>query len=222
MVMIEEDCSLCGATFPYYALFRCYICNRLYCRNCLIYDEEGKITCLRCAKRRLLPRAPRSKYAPLSAYLARKAKYANFVTLSFKQIEEIIGDELPHSAYDYENWWNNNLSRSQSEAWLTVGWKAETVKMAKKEVTFRKERPALTEAPKKRQRRKPASPAFRALALRRRPRKPLAPSKTKLAKTQARLKNIERQRATPRTHRGKFRSKSAYEKRLYRDTEKPS
>jgi hypothetical protein len=221
MVVIEENCSLCGVTFPYYALSRCYRCNRLYCRNCLIYDEEGKLTCLKCAKRRLMPKAPRSKYAPLSTFLARKAKYANFVALSFKQIEDIIGDKLPYSAYDYEHWWNNNLNRSQSEAWLTVGWNVETVNLTKREVAFRKEKPTSTEVPKKRQRRKPVSAAFKALALKRRPRKPLSPSKTKLAKTQARLKNIEKQRATPRTYKGKFKPKSAYEKKLYKAAEKP-
>ena len=221
MVVIEEECSLCGVTFPYYALSRCYRCNRLYCRNCLIYNEEEKPTCLKCAKRRLMPQAPRSKYTSLSTFLVRKAKYANFVSLSFKQIEDIIGDKLPNSAYDYEHWWNNNLNRSQSEVWLTVGWKVETVNLAKKEVTFRKEKPTPAEAPKKRQRRKPVSPAFKALALERRPRKPLGPSKTKLAKTLARYKNIERQRATPRTLKGKFKPKSAYEKKLYKATEKP-
>jgi hypothetical protein len=221
MVVIEEDCSLCGVTYPYYALSRCNRCRRLYCRNCLIYDEEGKLTCLGCAKRRLMPAAPRSKYAPLSKFLVRRAQYSNFVTLSFKYIEEILGDKLPSSAYDNERWWNNSLSHPPSEAWLTVGWKVEKVNLATKEASFRKEKPTSSDVPKKRQRRKPVSPAFKALALKRRPRKPLAPSKTKVAKTLARYKNIEKQRAAPRTYRGKFKPKSAYEKKLYKAAKKP-
>jgi hypothetical protein len=221
MVVIEDECSLCGVTVPYYALSRCYRCRRLYCKNCLIYDEEGNPTCLKCAKRRLMPQAPRSKYAPFSTYLVRKAKYANFATLSFKQIEDILGDKLPQSAYDYEQWWNNNPSHSPSEAWLTVGWKVEIVNLATKEVTFKKEKLMSAEVPKKRQRKKPLSPAFKALALKRRPRRSLGPSKTKVAKTLARFKNIERQRAAPQTYRGKFKPKSAYEKKLYKAAEKP-
>ena len=221
MVVIQDDCSLCGIKYPYYALSRCNRCKRLYCRNCLIYDEEGKLTCLGCAKRRLMPAAPRSKYAPLSKYLVRRAQYSSFVTLSFKYIEEILGDNLPDSAYYDEKWWNNSLSHSPSEAWLTVGWKVENVDMAKKEVSLKKEKSLSAEVPKRRQRRKPISPAFKALALKHRPRKPLSPSKTKLAKTLARYKNIERQRATPRTIKGKFKPKSAYEKKLYKTARKP-
>ena len=222
MVVIEEDCSLCGVTFPYYALSRCNRCRRLYCRNCLIYDEEGKLTCLGCSKRRLMPAAPRSKYAPLSKFLVRRAQYSIFVTLSFKYIEDLLGDKLPHSAYGNERWWNNNLNSSHSEAWLTVGWKVEKANLATKEASFRKEKPTLADASKKRQRRKPISPAFKALALKRRPQKPLTPSKTKVAKTLARYKNIEKQRATPRTYRGKFKPKGAYEKKLYKATKKPN
>jgi hypothetical protein len=221
MVVIEEDCSLCGVTYPYYALSRCNRCRRLYCRNCLIYDEEGKLTCLGCAKRRLMPAAPRSKYAPLSKFLVRRAQYSNFVTLSFKYIDDILSDKLPSSAYDDERWWNNSLSHPPSEAWLTVGWKVEKVNLATKEASFRKEKPTSADVPKKRQRRKPVSPAFKALALKRRPRKPLAPSKTKVAKTLARYKNIEKRRAAPRTFRGKFKPKSAYEKKLYKSSKKP-
>ena len=168
-----------------------------------------------------MPAAPRSKYAPLSKYLVRRAQYSSFVTLSFKYIEEILGDNLPDSAYYDEKWWNNSLSHSPSEAWLTVGWKVENVDMAKKEVSLKKEKSLSAEVPKRRQRRKPISPAFKALALKHRPRKPLSPSKTKLAKTLARYKNIERQRATPRTIKGKFKPKSAYEKKLYKTARKP-
>jgi hypothetical protein len=42
-----------------------------------------------------------------------------------------------------------------------------------------------------------------------------------VAKTLARFKNIERQRAAPQTYRGKFKPKSAYEKKLYKAAEKP-
>ena len=221
MVHIEENCALCGVSFPYYSLYRCFRCRKMFCRNCFLYDEEGKITCLKCAKRRIQPKAPPSKYAPLSMFLARRAKYANYVTLSFSRIEDIIGDKLPDSAFNQKHWWNNNVNRSHSESWLTVGWAVEDVNLDKKEVVFKKEKPTDVRTARKRPRRKPVSPAFKALALKRRPKKPTGPSKTKLALTLARARNIERQSSSIRGLRGKFKPKGAYEKRLYKDDEKP-
>jgi len=221
MVLIEEDCSLCGVTYPYYSLYRCTRCRRLYCRNCFLYDEERKVICLSCAKKRVFPGGPKSKYASLSTYLARRAKYGDQVTLAFSKIEEIIGDRLPSSAYSNRQWWGNNWGRSSSESWLTVGWKVQEVDLERNEVAFRKEKQTAAAAPRKRSRRKPVSQAFKALALRRRPRKPLGPSKTKVSRIQARLRNIERRRASIRQYKGKFKPRRAYEKRLYKPEEKP-
>jgi hypothetical protein len=221
MTLIEENCALCGVAFPYYLLKRCMRCGKLYCRNCFLYDEEGKITCLKCAKKRIAPRAPSSKYAPLSVFLARRAKYANYVTLSFSRIEDIIGDELPSSAFNQRHWWNNNINRSHSESWLTVGWAVDDVSLGKKEVVFKKEKPTDIRKTEKRPRRKPVSPAFKALALKRKPKKPTGPSKTRLAMIRARAENVSRQSSSPSNLRGKFKPKRAYEKRLYKDDEKP-
>jgi hypothetical protein len=221
MGLIEEDCSLCGVTYPYYSLYRCSRCRRLYCRNCFLYDEERKIICLRCAKKRVFPGGPRSKYAYLSTYLARRAKYGPQATLSFSRIEEIIGDRLPSSAYSNRQWWGNSWNRSSSEAWLTVGWKVVDVDLDRNEVTFRKQKQTAVAAPKRRRRRKPVSQAFKALALKRRPRKPSRPSKTKVSIAQARLKNIERRKTYLREYRGRLKPRRAYEKRLYKPEEKP-
>jgi hypothetical protein len=221
MVAIEEDCSLCDVTYPYYSLYRCHRCGRLYCRNCFLYDEKGKVICLRCARRRVFPKAPRSKYTYLSVYLARRAKYGSQVTLPFSKIEEVIGNRLPFSAYHYKHWWGNTRNRSPSEAWLTVGWKVKNVDLERKMVTFTKDKPTVLTGPKKRRRRKPVSEAFKALARKRRPRKPLGPSKTKVARAQARLKNIDRRKSSTKVYNGKFKPKGAYEKRLYRPEEKP-
>jgi hypothetical protein len=95
MVPVEEECSLCGVTYPHYSLYRCSRCRKLYCRSCFLYDEERKVICLGCAKRRVFPGGAKSKYACLSTYLVRRAKYGNYATVSFGKIEEIIGDKLP-------------------------------------------------------------------------------------------------------------------------------
>lgn len=120
--VIEEICGLCGVTYPYYQLQRCRRCGKLYCRNCVALNEAREVICLRCFRRIVSPIRLKSKYAQLSIYLARRVKYGDYVTLSFKRIEEIIGDHIPHSAYHRKHWWNNVRGRSQSEAWLSTGW----------------------------------------------------------------------------------------------------
>jgi len=219
MLRIEEDCSLCGVTYPYYSLYRCYRCGRLYCRNCFLFAEDGKVICLGCVRRSIYPAGPRSKYTFLSVFLAKKAKYSGQITLAFAEIEKIIGERLPFSAYYYKHWWSNIRNRSPSEAWLTTGWSVQSVDLEKKEVTFRKDEQTPVKAAKKRLRRKPVSASFKALVNKRNLRRATEPTKTKIAMAQARLKNIERRKT--KEHRGKFKPKRAYEKRLYKPEERP-
>jgi len=47
-------------------------------------------------------------------------------------------------------------------------------------------------------------------------------SMTKIAKVQARLKNIERQQSSIKRFRGKLKQRPAYEKRLFKPEAKPS
>jgi hypothetical protein len=107
---------------------------------------------------------------------------------------------------------------------MTVGWRVETVNLDGEEVTFRKEgRPTSEDAPaKKKRRRRTSKKNFREFVRKksRRRRAKTGPSKTKIAIAQARLKNIERARASTRGHRG-LKPRSAYEKRLYKPEEKP-
>lgn len=55
-----------------------------------------------------------------------------------------------------------------------------------------------------------------------RPKRRMPPSKTKLAKAQARLKNVERERAAIQRFTGKFKPRHAHEKRLFKPEAKPS
>jgi len=219
---IEEICALCGETYPYYQVQRCYRCGKLYCKNCTALNEDHQVICLNCFRRMISPRGLKSKYAQLSIYLARRAKYGNHVTLSFKRIEEIIGDRLPYSAYHYNHWWKNIRGRSPSEDWLTTGWTAQEVNLENQEVTFqRKELSEIKtedQTSNRKRRRKRSSEAFKALA-RKQPQKRRIPSKTKIAKVQARSKNIQRKSAIPQ-YRGKIKPKKAYEKKIYKPEEK--
>jgi hypothetical protein len=71
-----------------------------------------------------------SKYKPLQEYLCQVT-----VTLSYNEIEEILGFELPESAYTHEQWWENDSGHAQAKAWLNVGWKRKSVNLGK-DVTF--------------------------------------------------------------------------------------
>ena len=219
-IIVEEGCSLCGVTYPSHLLHRCLRCGRLYCGNCIVYDDEGRPICLRCARKKVSPTVVfRSKYTYLREYLARKAKYSSYARLSFKKIEEIMGDRLPPSALYNPQWWSNIHGQSHSDAWLSVGWKVEEVDLEKREVVFRREIPRQIEK-NRRKRRKPISAAFKALALKPKKRRRKSPSLSKIAKAQARIKNIQRRLSGQRTFRG-LKQRSTYEKRLYKPHEKP-
>jgi hypothetical protein len=55
-----------------------------------------------------------------------------------------------------------------------------------------------------------------------RPKRRGPPSKTRIAQAQARLRNVERETTTIQRFKGKFKPRSAYEKRLFKPEAKPS
>ncbi len=57
--------------------------------------------------------------------------------VAFKEIEQIIGDELPASARLYRVWWSNNLKiNPQARQWWEAGWRVSTIRMAEEVVVF--------------------------------------------------------------------------------------
>ena len=75
------------------------------------------------------------KYDNLSVFLNTEDKDA--ITLSFAQIESILGFLLPKSAYTYNAWWANG-GHSQAAAWMNVGYHVDAVNLAEKSVIFQK------------------------------------------------------------------------------------
>ena len=74
------------------------------------------------------------KYQPLKEHLLKIPKEKNEVTLSFRQLETILGFDLPKSAVDYRQWWGNQLDekgRSQAQAWLEAGFLVDGVQLRK-------------------------------------------------------------------------------------------
>jgi hypothetical protein len=74
------------------------------------------------------------KYRPLEHYLRDLPANQREVTLSFEQIERILNDKLPPSAYQYQAWWANQRTGTHVEAyaWMNAGWKVETVNLSEK------------------------------------------------------------------------------------------
>jgi len=199
-------------------LTRCSRCKQLFCRSCITEDlREGEyLVCLNCARRYVAPKpAFKGKYTPLTLFLSRKAKWTRWVKLQFSQIEGIIGKELPASAHQNPEWWTNNAS-VHAKAWQSIGWSIKEVNMKEKTAVFT--RPEIL-TPKEESMPKKKSPLVALPEYK--PRKKKTPSLTRIAIAQARLENISHKKSSMKKHRGKFRPKSAYEKRLWKTDEKP-
>lgn len=72
----------------------------------------------------------KTKYEPLQDYLSNLSQEKSNVSISFKQIEEILGAPLPRSAYTYRAWWGNqqdSKNRPQAHAWLSAGFSVASV-----------------------------------------------------------------------------------------------
>jgi hypothetical protein len=79
------------------------------------------------------------KYGPLADFLGncrRADKGALAVTLSFGQIERIIGCKLPASARNGPSFWGNDLTHAQARTWIGEGWRSRDVSVDNQVVTF--------------------------------------------------------------------------------------
>ena len=82
-----------------------------------------------------LERTPPMKYDNLSVFLNTEDK--DTISLSFAQVESILGFSLPNSAYTYNAWWANG-GHSQAAAWMNVGYQVAVVDLGMKSVVFKK------------------------------------------------------------------------------------
>lgn len=64
------------------------------------------------------------------------------ITASFRQIEGILGSELPATARMRPQWWGNEITNSskhvQCNAWLRAGYRAENLQLLRQTVDFAK------------------------------------------------------------------------------------
>lgn len=220
MLLLKDECSLCKRVVPRSYLRRCLRCKRLYCFDCTMFTSEGYIICLNCARRQVSPKKLGTKYSPLSRYLLRRATFTERAVLRLTEIEGIIGNNLPLAATRDKEWWSNARFTAQGKSWVNVGWNVEKVDLDKRTITFvRVAKPEGVKRIKKRSESRKTEFFKRPLKFPRQKR-PLQPSKTKVARVQARVKNIERRRHAGLSQKGKPR-RSAHEKRLFKPEAKP-
>ena len=74
------------------------------------------------------------KYDPLGEYLSEWP--GDSCTLTFSEVEDIIGDSLPMSAKKYEPWWGNDKTHAQACSWMHAGWKVERFRLGEERVHF--------------------------------------------------------------------------------------
>jgi len=79
-----------------------------------------------------------SKYTPLEKYLTYSKTYNTVLKMNFSEIEKIVGEALPESAYRDADWWTKEEfeSSDQTPPWTNAGWKVDGVNFEKKRVTF--------------------------------------------------------------------------------------
>jgi len=74
-----------------------------------------------------------SKYEPLELHLKSVPAATSEVTLTFKQVDSILGTPLPRSAYVHREWWSNQTdvdSRPQARAWTKARFVVDAVNQA--------------------------------------------------------------------------------------------
>lgn len=219
---LKDECKLCGRVLPASRIRRCRRCGKTFCLDCMVPDvatgDTGRLLCLNCARKSVQPKT-RNKYEALTRYLRFRAAFTNTVRLSFAQIDGIIGDNLPLEAYHSEDWWKNTPSTAHAKAWLDAGWETAEINLKEAYVVFQKTKsqqppPAKHEKTERKASQpppqKPYTPPPARIYVRRKP------SKTKIAKLYARLKNIERAKASQPKLRGDFKPKPAHKKRLFK------
>lgn len=83
------------------------------------------------------PKFGGQKYRALTNYLKNSCEEQ--IKLSFKEIEQILGFNLPPCAYNNRANWANSTSQSLARSWLKVGYKTIEVNLKQEYVVFEKQ-----------------------------------------------------------------------------------
>src|SRR5947209_6056830 len=87
---------------------------------------------------------PDSVYQPLKVFLAGRPNDEEQITLTFSEIEDLLGRPLPPGAYASRAFWANNANPGsvsvQAMAWQEAGWRVCRVTRIQQTVTFVQQR----------------------------------------------------------------------------------
>ena len=74
-----------------------------------------------------------TKYEPLTHYLQQQS---GNVTMTYSEIEKILGQQLPPSASEYQEWWgNDDETHPQSMSWKKANYRVSIINLGNS-VTF--------------------------------------------------------------------------------------
>jgi hypothetical protein len=78
------------------------------------------------------------KYTPLENYLRGLPDSQREITLGFEQIEEILNNKLPSSAYEDQRWWEHETegNHRNTRSWSNAGWRVGSLDVNGKRVKF--------------------------------------------------------------------------------------
>lgn len=81
------------------------------------------------------------KYDPLEKFLINMHPAISEFTLTFEQIEIILGDKLPPSAFKHRAWWSNEIDGIlvAVHSWMNAKWMVDTVDQKAHWVRFRRQ-----------------------------------------------------------------------------------
>jgi hypothetical protein len=75
------------------------------------------------------------KYGPLRLYLGQQTR--SRVSMTFQQVESVIGGPLPVSARRHRPWWANDArGHAHADAWLGAGYRTGEVDMEGEKLVF--------------------------------------------------------------------------------------
>ena len=75
------------------------------------------------------------KYMPLSEYLQKAGKIE--ISLTFAEIEEILGFPLDASAFQYREFWANCTASTKAYSWMDAGYEITELDLSEKIITFK-------------------------------------------------------------------------------------
>lgn len=104
----------------------------------MINHVSTKPTILQINPEARAPVTGESKYQPLQQHLENSNTAE--ITLTFTEIEQIIGNTLPDSAHTKRQWWGNrNKGALQSTSWIQAGYSVTKIDLEAKKITFSKQ-----------------------------------------------------------------------------------